>query len=235
MFQGIPAMMVSGGAPVSTPASSLLTGLRAYYKLEDTLDSGPNGLTLTNNNAVTFVSGKVNNCANFVAASSQHLTAADNAAFQLGTGDIGMAAWVKWTNDTSPGLFVLYGNWFGNGPMYGINQNYGNLQGVVGDGTVSIGVNGGVHNDGLWHLAVLHVDRTAKLLRIYTDNVLAEENDITTVTGTVNNSSGLDIGGQLGSTYLDGQIDEIGIWNRVLTSTERDTLWNAGAGITYPF
>jgi hypothetical protein len=39
--------------------------LRAYYKLENENDSSGNGLTLTNNNSVTFTSGKFNNGANF--------------------------------------------------------------------------------------------------------------------------------------------------------------------------
>jgi len=37
-------------------------------------------------------------------------------------------------------------------------------------------------------------------------------------------------------TILNNQnLDEIGVWNRVLTETERSMLWNSGAGTTYPF
>ncbi len=36
-------------------------------------------------------------------------------------------------------------------------------------------------------------------------------------------------------TYFNGYQDEIGIWSRVLTSTEVSTLYNGGAGLTYPF
>ena len=50
------------------------TSLRAYYKLENANDSGPNSNNLTNSNTVTFVSGGVfSKYANFVAASSQTL------------------------------------------------------------------------------------------------------------------------------------------------------------------
>lgn len=34
---------------------------------------------------------------------------------------------------------------------------------------------------------------------------------------------------------IDGKIDEIGYWNRVLTPTEVSTLFNNGSGLTYPF
>ena len=37
-------------------------------------------------------------------------------------------------------------------------------------------------------------------------------------------------------TILNNQnLDEIGVWNRVLSDTERSMLWNSGAGTTYPF
>jgi hypothetical protein len=32
-----------------------------------------------------------------------------------------------------------------------------------------------------------------------------------------------------------GDIDEVGIWSRVLTSTEVTQLYNGGAGLQYPF
>lgn len=34
---------------------------------------------------------------------------------------------------------------------------------------------------------------------------------------------------------FDGIIDEVGIWNRDLDSTDATTLWNGGAGLAYPF
>jgi hypothetical protein len=37
------------------------------------------------------------------------------------------------------------------------------------------------------------------------------------------------------TTYIDGIIDEVGIWNRELTTDEVSTLYNSGAGKTYPF
>ena len=35
--------------------------------------------------------------------------------------------------------------------------------------------------------------------------------------------------------WLDGLVDEVGMWSRVLTSGELDTLYNSGAGLAYPF
>ena len=38
-----------------------------------------------------------------------------------------------------------------------------------------------------------------------------------------------------GATYFNGLIDEVGIWNRALSSTEITQLYNSGAGLQYPF
>lgn len=41
--------------------------------------------------------------------------------------------------------------------------------------------------------------------------------------------------GGVGNRQFDGVIDEVGIWSRVLTSTEVTTLYNSGSGLQYPF
>src|SRR5438876_10841799 len=81
--------------------STLLNGLTVYYALSNTSDATGGGLTLTNHNTVTFSAGKVGNAANFVAASSQYLSRADSAAFQMGTGDFSVAAWVNFTSSAN--------------------------------------------------------------------------------------------------------------------------------------
>jgi hypothetical protein len=48
--------------------------------------------------------------------------------------------------------------------------------------------------------------------------------------GTVFTVGGNSFGGQ-----WPGVIDEVGIYNRLLTSAEKDALWNAGVGKQYPF
>ncbi len=37
------------------------------------------------------------------------------------------------------------------------------------------------------------------------------------------------------SGFLDGVLDEVGVWSRILTSSEVTTLYNGGAGLTHPF
>src|SRR5206468_1328963 len=35
--------------------------------------------------------------------------------------------------------------------------------------------------------------------------------------------------------YLDGRLDGVGFWKRVLTANERADLFNGGVGVEYPF
>ncbi len=35
--------------------------------------------------------------------------------------------------------------------------------------------------------------------------------------------------------YLDGDLDEVGLWNRALGADEIEDLWNSGDGLSYPF
>jgi len=212
--------------------STLLTGLKAYYALSDLTDSSGNGLTLTNHNSVTFVTGKVGNAANFVSASSQYLSHADAAPYQMGTGSFTVAAWIRFTSIADQQI-VGYGQ---DNPGYGIFQDNGGLISRISDGVNAVQAGGINHyNDGLWHLVVGVADRTNNILHCYIDNNDENPHSIATVTGSPNNSVGFEIGAEGLFFFLDGTVDEVGLWNRVLTSTEISHLWNGGVGTTYPF
>ena len=71
---------------------------------------------------------------------------------------------------------------------------------------------------------------------LYVDNSNEGSTSLSTATGSVNSTNGFVLGANyFGSGRFDGSMDEFGLWNRVLTSTEIGHLWNGGAGTTYPF
>jgi hypothetical protein len=222
--------LAQGG--VYTATSTLLNGLQAYYALEGTTDSSGNGSTLTNHGTVTFVTGKVANAANFVSASSQYFSVADNSFFQMGTGSLTMAAWVKSSVATHKTI-CSYGAY--NSAGYRFLYFNSELEAQASDGTHSAQPNG-LPNiaDGSWHFCVATFDRSG-VLQPYVDNVARTSASLSTVTGSINTSVGFQIGADNASDLIDGMVDEVGIWNRVLTSTEITHLWNGGAGTTYPF
>jgi Concanavalin A-like lectin/glucanases superfamily len=191
MLQGIPSLMVARGSP--SGASTLLNGLQVYYALSDTTDSSGNGMTLTNNNSVTFTTTST-------------------------------SEWFTQYGDASNGYFIRTGD------------TAGHIHPLLGSG----GINGGFDstsawNDGNWHLVVVTFQR-AGLIVIRVDNNADGSLDISSISGSVNNAAGFALGAtaDLGN-WLDGSMDEFGLWNRGLTNTERTNLYNGGAGTTYPF
>jgi len=231
MLQGIPSLMVAQSSSVS----SLLTGLQVYYALSDTSDATGGGLTLTNHNAVTFTAGKINDAANFASASFQYLTRADNAAFQMGTSDFTIAAWVKFTTTNTAVWFCQYGD-VANGYGFSTGSVAGKLRPLIASGGNNAFFNSAnAWNDGNWHLVVVRYNR-AGTMTIFVDNVSEASGTITAESGSVNNSLGFSIGASPdGGAFIDGSIDEAGLWNRQLTTSEMTSLWNGGAGTTYPF
>lgn len=212
-------------------SSSLLTGLTAYYKLDDLTES-VGGLTLTDHGSVTFTAGVG---ATFVSASSQYLTRADNAAFQMGTGDFSVACWGKFTGTTGTRNLVTYGAPTGS-TGYGIMAVNAGFSFYILDGTTLRTIDSAGSWNGLAITLIIVTANRAGNATLYIHNTAETPVDITAANQSVNNTNGLGIGGRYdGVQLLDGQVGRVGFWNRVLTAGEISALWNGGAGITYPF
>ena len=85
---------------------ALTTNLAGYWKLDESSgnvsDSSGNNNTLTNTNAVTFSSGKINNGATFASVSSQYFTIANASQTGLNiTGDLSIAGWIQFASLTN--------------------------------------------------------------------------------------------------------------------------------------
>lgn len=216
---------------------SLLTNLVAYWKLEDVNDSHTGGYTLTNNNSVTFTSGKVNNAARFASASSKYLSRADDAVFRPGNFDF---TWALWFNVTSAGVQTILGY------DYNVTRGYQFLYGSAGANTVSFALNhagGGATATAsgislsTWYLAFFWHDAAG-------DTVNLKVNDGTTVSvstgGNAPNAShaGLSVGRDNYpgfAQYMNGQVDELAYWTGIPTAGEMTQYYNGGNGTNYPF
>jgi len=210
---------VGGGAP-----SSLLSDLLAYWNLDNNswLDSSGNGRTLINNNGVGNSSGIINNGAIF--DSSNWLKANSNITFGASAT---ICAWVKTTTDE--GYRVIFAS----------NENYDNNFQAVFNPTGQIYFeSGGVDpitssaslNDDNWHFVVLKYG--SGTIELIIDNVSIGTSSYTYPSYNVGFFIGANNNGD--STYI-GRIDEVGAWSRALTGGEITSLYNAGAGKTYPF
>ena len=222
---------------VGVPSFFPKTGLVAYYKLDESsgnaVDSSGNGKTLTNNNTTTYASGKINNGANFVKTSTQWLSRSYDSDLNIGNNDFTICGWLN-LNATS-GLFDIMGMGWDETTaniLYVIRYDFttNNLIFEWHDGAykkLSVPLTA---SQNTWYFFTAR--RSGSTLYLSVNNGTP-----TTATPTFKTTSagtfGIGRGGGGSSAYMNGLIDEVGIWLRDLTSDERTQLYNNGNGLTY--
>ncbi len=207
---------------------TLTTNLVSYYKLENVNDYwGTNHLT--NNNAATFVAGKVNNAVNLVGASLQYLNKTDATGLPIGAGARSFAFWINLSTLTQYGAIISYGAETTQNGMQihwnsGTTQMYINICGyaVVIDTVITIDT---------WNHFIVTYPGSGNIFTVYKNNVSLGTVDLGFPPNT-STSNNLSIGKRLDAYYFSGKIDELGVWTKVLSATERTDLYNGGAGQT---
>lgn len=206
-------------------ATTLLNGLQRYYKLDGNgLDSfGGQNAVVSN---PTYVTGKIGQAARVAGDTSKSIVA---PGLNLMTA-ISIGMWVYWTGSNSFAMVV--GNMDGAG---GTGLNYAIL--TSGTGMTFYGTG----------------NATSATAAAMTQNVWHHVVATRTLTGTaqfwVNGVAGSTASGpapfsvpaadfRIGHrednfASFPGDMDEVGVWNRVLTSGEIAELYNAGAGLTF--
>jgi Concanavalin A-like lectin/glucanases superfamily len=222
-------------------SSTLLTGLVGSWKLADLTDSvGTN--TLTNNNTVTFNTGKIGNAGYFTAASSMSLSHASNSDLQLGDIDWTIGCWAYLTNNDTEMQIVSKDNETAGNREYnvfysGTNGNFrAEIFQAADSGISVVGSNFGAASTATWYCALVWWDSIAKTLNLSINDGTA--NQVTT--GVLQAAGGAEfrIGGRQYTgfeNYFNGRIDNVNLWKRVLTSGERAEFYNSGTGKEHPF
>jgi hypothetical protein len=219
--------------------STLLNNLVSYYKLDDVTDSaGAN--TLTNNNTVTFASGKIGNAADFGTANTNKSLSVTSDLGITG-GNCTISGWLKMRTEIASSLQLLWiqSSTTNNIAYYiGYDYNGGTRRllftrsrlGVAGD-TLSYTITLGTSD--YYHIALTYdgSDVTGYV------NGASVGTQSSTGNGTTGGSNIFVVGmdRDLVSLPLSAYIDEVGIWSRALTTTEITNLYNNGSGLQYPF
>jgi hypothetical protein len=219
------ALVVTG----LTAPSSLLTGLTSYWKLDEVSGTrvdavGTNHLTPTN--APVGVAGKIGNACDLEFDSVQYLSCANNATFDLSATDFTFAGWMR--PETLPSFSLVI---FKDSSFFEVrtqdNQLVILINGVAAAASPAITVS-------TWAFFVCGLDIAADVLFMQMNNGAAVQTS--TVLQPTASAVPFVLGARSdGSLSFDGLLDEVGFWRRVLTPAERTTLYNAGAGLTYPF
>lgn len=228
--------------------SSLNTNLVSYWKMDEpsgaTVADSKGGDNGTAQAAALVTGGKFGKARNFY-ADTDHI-AFSTTLGNFGTSDFTVSAWFKTVNSTLQTILSKYNNTSGasgwdlkTNTYNSITRNYlvirsNNSNVLRAYGTKNIA-------DGLWHQVVLerqgssfclYVDgQPDNISRLDTGNTAQiSGNCYTSLSVNLNNSNPLWLGQISNNISLDpmkGTIDEVGIWNRSLSSSEVNTLYNA--------
>lgn len=233
-----PLVEAQKGGTNSSVANSLYNGLVAYWDLDETSGSRAaafqaGSLTLTDPATAGSAAGKLGNAVDLVDSSSQYLSVSDNASLSMCNCDFTLACWVFF-DALSSARFVLekgnanaastdeYALYFASGPQ--------RMSMRISDGTTRTAANDTtVLSTGTWYFVLGYYDSTNNLIGVQVNN-----NTATTVSQSngAQDSTGTFYIGQAGNgaSFLDGRVDMVMIWKRLLTSDEKTYLYNSGNG-----
>jgi len=216
------------------------SGIVAYWSLDDTgfTDSSGNGYTLTSTNVVSNYpvavgTGKVGGCAVF--NGTNYLSSASISNTNLS--EVSVSVWVKNNGSKiAPYPDVVNLGQMGNGTRFEVLLNTDNPYVTllsINNGAYLLGDNTNIL-DGNWHHIVATGSSAALQAKLYIDGRLINTISISSLDINLNYTS---IGDCVYAPYsinrFVGNVDEVGIWNRAITSTEVASLYNSGSGQSY--
>ena len=209
--------------------SASRSGLIGYWTMDSNdvngttwYDKSGNGYDLTATNAPVNVPGKIKQAVNFVDASAQYLDNSDNPF--SGDVDMSMSLWARYStlpNTTNNGVNAigdLAGDITGFYVLTSNNGFRGLLDGNILNADQTLAPN-------TWYNMVLTYNSTTKDRRVYLDGVKVYD-----VSGAVSfNGSTIQVGRIRANNNQDwdGDVDEVRLYNRVLSQTDVTNLYNA--------
>ena len=146
----------------------------------------------------------------------------------LGTSDFTISGWIK--SDTVTNNFIL-GQFEDNDNRWYIRTNFSDQLHIYAKsgGTEIMNIAGSpALSTGEWYHFAITADRGASTT-LYLNGVQINQGTHTS-TLTFNNTDNLSIG-KYSTSYFDGDMSQIGIWNKVLTTDEVSSLYNHGLPI----
>lgn len=161
-----------------------------------------------------------------------------NSVGNWGTNDFSVSFWIKF-DSLQAGVNVIMGKWGGTETQYwyiyittdAITMRYA-LNDVNHDkGIGSLSIN-------TWYHIVYTMDRSGGIKGYLNGtNPSGTSTDISAHSAVeTSNTSNFEIGRiNIAGYYVDAKIDEVGLWNCVLTPLQISELYNAGIGRTYPW
>ncbi len=228
--------------------SNLLKDIVAYYKLDGNVnDSSPNALNGTFGTSNTFSAGKIGNAINMTNNVNSFATISDSNLFSFTDGvndkPFSISCWVKMTVSKTTGHFLVSkarqtttnSEWV----LFVFNQKIrffisspDQTKYIYIESISSLSINT------YYHLtATYDGSKSASGMKLYLDGVQISTQTFTlgVYTGMTNGIEPVRFGVYTNGSILNnlvGQLDETGIWSRVLSQNDVNELYNSGNGKT---
>jgi len=216
------------GAFATSNPHTWTNGLVGYWSFDGqmttstagTRDVSNNGNWCSNNGTIKTVGGISGQALLFDGATG-YLDCGSGSSLDITTGNFSFEAWAK-TNYISTGAQYIISKRVGLvGYEFDIHSS-GSLQLFLGDSGGWSGPSAGSDlRDGKWHHLIVTVNR-ANNATFYIDGVNGGTAGISARSGSLSNAGTMKIGryGAGASEYFNGSIDEVRVYNRVLTADE---------------
>lgn len=228
--------------------AALTDSINAYYKLDESSgnasDSTPNANTLTNTGTVTYVAAVINNGSE-TNGSSQYFVRGDTVSLSI-TGDMSVCAWVNFDSVASNQTFLSKWTYTGNQRSYSFGFNATN--GITlslssagsGESVANLGLATFTPSTETWYHICYVYTAASHAVQFYVNGSASGSSQDITVTSIFDSTASLSMSSSYDNTdgaysYFGGKMDEVGIWARTLSGGEVSQLYNAGAGLQYPF
>lgn len=207
-------------------ASTLLTGLVSYYKLDgNSIDSVGSNTGTDTAISYSLANGKIYQGAGFNGSTSKIVKT--SSGFPTGTAARSIALFMKENASATDMVLAGYGS-------TGVGQGF--VAAIVGGKFYFAGQSADVNsnftiNDNVPHCCVVTYNGTT--VTVYVDGVSKNTGTPTLNTTGTDFIMGQQLGG--GSQFYDGTLDEVCIWSKALTLAEVIEFNNNGLGLQYPF
>lgn len=234
--------------------NTLTNGAIAYWKLDNEaswIDSSGNSRTLTEDPEVWNSAGLIGNAATYTNNINNFLYRADEDALSCIGNSLTIACWVNFTA-TNTGQALVYKDSASNGTRewgIGLETSGGPyafinvFTNAVTAGLTAARLTNAFSGAAEWNFVVAQIDNTNKIakIRVATTGAMGAWAQSSTFNGFgpagigTNTTAQLRLGIITTVYPLNGLLDEVGLWNRLLTDSEITNLWNNGVGRTWSF
>ena len=210
------------------------SGIQAYWKLDESsgnaADATGNGNTGVNT-SVTYGAGALNNCGIF--NGSALLDCGSSSTLANNVTGYSVSAWLQIADHTQTQFYIAdWGTTPSGNENFAIWTNGGADFGTRfsdSAGTYYTSNSGVTPTNNTWYHVVATYNGISLIIYV---NGTAHSQAVTAVPHV---GGDFQIGARGNSSLnLNGKIDEVGVWNRALSSTEVTTLYNSGTPLAYP-